>query len=55
MKSGKRIDVKSKILIAKRPKERYVIDGFQLDELTKELTGYSYVRNIFVLKIFVIS
>lgn len=46
MKSGERIVVKSKILITKGPKERYVFDGFQLDELTKELTDYSYIIEI---------
>lgn len=33
-------------MITKGPKERYVIDGFQLDEIAKELNGYTYVTEI---------
>ena len=46
MKSGEKLVIKSKVLITKGPKERFVIDGFQLDEITKEITGYSYVIEI---------
>ena len=44
--SGERIDVKTKIIITKGPKERYIIDGFQLDPMTAEITGFSYVIEI---------
>ena len=46
MKRGEKLDIKSKVLIPETPKEHYVIVGFQLDDLTKELTGYSYVIEI---------
>ena len=42
-KSGERIDCKSKIIITKGPKERFIIDGFQLAPITAEITGFSYV------------
>ena len=45
-KNGERIKVKSKIIVTKGPKERFIIDGFQLDDFTKEITGYSYVIEI---------
>ena len=41
-----RIKVKSKIIVTKGPKEKFIIDGFQLDDFTKEITGYSYVIEI---------
>ena len=41
MKSVEKLDIKSKVLITKDPKERFVIDGFQLDEIMEELTAYS--------------
>lgn len=44
--SGERIDVKTKIIITKGPKERYIVDGFQLDPMTAEITGFSYVIEI---------
>ena len=45
-KNGERIKVKSKIIVTKGPKERFIIVGFQLDNHTKEITGYSYVIEI---------
>ena len=32
-KRSEKRDVKSKILITKGPKERYIIDGFKLDQI----------------------
>ena len=43
-RSGEKIKISNKILIAKGPKERYVIDGFELDEITKE-NHFSDVRS----------
>ena len=45
-KAGEKIDAKSKIIITKGPKERFIIDGFQLDQITAEITGFSYVIEI---------
>ena len=45
-KSREKIDAKSKIIITKGPKERFIIDGFQLDQITAEITGFSYVIEI---------
>ena len=30
-KSGEKINIKTKVILTKGPKERFVIDGFQLD------------------------
>jgi hypothetical protein len=45
-RSGEKIKISNKILIAKGPKERYLIDGFELDEITKEKTSYSNIIEI---------
>ena len=37
---------KIKVIVTKGPKERYVIDGFQLDEITKSVSNYSYIIEI---------
>lgn len=46
MKSGEKLDIKSKVLITKGPKIRFIIEGFQLDDITKESTVYSYIIEI---------
>ena len=52
-KSGEKINIKTKVILTKGLKERFVIDGFQLDEITIALTGYSYIWNNWLLfKIF---
>ena len=44
--SGEKLNVKNKILITKDSKERFVFDGFQLDDISKEIKGYSYIIKI---------
>lgn len=38
-KNGKKLYTKTKVLITKGPKDRFVIDRFKLDEITTGLTG----------------
>ena len=45
-RSDEKIKILNKILITKGPKELYVFDGFELDEITKEKTGYSHIIEI---------
>ena len=45
-KSGEKIKIKTKVILTKSPKERFVIDGFQLNEITITLTEYSYIIEI---------
>lgn len=45
-KSGEKLNVNKKILVTIGPKERFIIDGFELDEITKEITGYSHAIEI---------
>ena len=42
-KAGKNINVKTKTIISKGPLERVVVDGWELDNQLKEITGYSWV------------
>ena len=44
--SGEKLNNKIKVIVTKGPKERYVIDGFQLDEITKAVSNYSYIIEI---------
>ena len=44
--SGEKINKKIKVITTKGSKERYVIDGFQLDEIIKSFTNYSYIIDI---------
>ena len=45
-RSGDKINISNKILITKGPKEHYLIDGFELVEITKEKTVYSHIIEI---------
>ena len=44
-KSGEKIDLKSRIIITKGTKERFIVDGFQFDPISAA-TGFSYVIEI---------
>jgi len=33
--SGEKLNTKIKVIVTKSPKKRYIIEGFQLDEITK--------------------
>lgn len=44
-RSGDKINI-SNNLITKGPKEHYLIDEFELDEITKEKTVYSHIIEI---------
>ena len=44
--SGEKLNNKIKVKVTKGQKERYVIDGFLLDEITKAVSYYSYIIEI---------
>ncbi len=41
--SGQKLNAKTRVITIKGPKERYVIEGFQLDVITKSISCFSYV------------
>ena len=40
---GIKLNVKSKTIITKGPKERYIMDAFNLEGFIKDISGYNYV------------
>ena len=43
---GIKLNFKSKTIIITGPKERYVMDGFNLEGFIKDISGYNYVVEI---------
>ena len=39
-RAGIKLKIRTKSIITKRPKERYIIDGFKLDNISKEKFGF---------------
>ena len=48
IKAGKKINAKTKVIITKGPLERVVIDGWELDQNLKDITGYTWVIDMIV-------
>ena len=42
-KKRKKINQKTKVIVTKGPLERVVVDGWQLDNDVKNITGYTWV------------
>ena len=51
--SREKLNAKIKIITTKGPKERYIINGFQLDEKIKFISGFSYVIEIPYMQYFI--